>query len=210
MLEGARRPPRGQVSGDYIAGCAAALLGCLLLRPCRFGVQAQWSVTSIRKGHKRKQPSRGAAPLLIDQKDLRIAQLEAQVRQLHRSKGLPVIAEKAQVVPLLSPETLPITLPEWTPKRRFGRKTANPERAIFAQAPEDILRKQQNAIALVQDALYLERDPGAGKTAFTPPVNPPRFEQELLVAANGRCFTNCCVAVANSEDWLRARRNVEK
>ena len=143
---------------------------------------------------------------MIDQKDLRIAQLGAQVRKLHRSKGLPVIAEKAQAVPLLSPETLPITLPEWTPKRRFSRKTANPERAIFAQAPEDILRKQQNAIALVQDALYLERDPGAGKTAFTPPVNPPRFEQELLVAANGRCFTNCCVAAANSEDWLRARR----
>jgi hypothetical protein len=159
-----------------------------------------------RKGNKRKQPSRGAVPLLNDQKDLRIAQLEAQVRKLHRSKGRPVIAEKALAVPLPSPETLPITLPEWTPKRRCSRKTANPERAIFAQAPGDILRKQQNAIALVQDALYLESDPAAGKAAFTPPVNAPRLEQELLVAANGRCFTNCCVAAANSEDWLRACR----
>ena len=104
---------------------------------------------------------------MTDQKDLRIAQLEAQVRKLHRAKGLPAIAEKAQAAPLHSPETLPITLPEWTPKRRCCRKTANPERAVFAQGPWDILRKQQNAIALVQDALYLESDPAAGKAAFT-------------------------------------------
>ena len=54
---------------------------------------------------------------------------------------------------------------------------------------------------------FLEADEAVGKEGCEPPVLPPRLEREILVAANGRCLTNCCVAAFNPEEWSSVHRH---
>ena len=46
----------------------------------------------------------------------------------------------------------------------------------------------------------------AGKSNSDPPVNPPRLNDEIEVAPNGRCFTNCCLAAVAPENWMDVAR----
>ena len=71
----------------------------------------------------------------------------------------------------------------------------------------DDVRERQNAIALVQNEIFLESDPSVGKeTCDNQPEHPPQLDEELEVAANGRCFTDCCVAAASPQEWASVQR----
>ena len=87
-----------------------------------------------RKGAKCKAPGRGAVPILADQKDARIAQLEAQVRRLQRSKGTVSCGGQDQTKGISSASipSQPTTLcPEAKlseqPQRRLTCKTSFPQ-----------------------------------------------------------------------------------
>ena len=71
---------------------------------------------------------------------------------------------------------------------------------------DDEQRSLQNAIALVADLEMLESDPGVGKGDVELPVGSPRLAKELLVAANGRCFTLCCIAAKDLVAWAAVAR----
>jgi hypothetical protein len=67
---------------------------------------------AARPGNKRKAPPRGSVPLMTDQKDLRIAQLEAALRKVKRHKG--------------EPETAATCIAVATRTRRLTKKTPAP------------------------------------------------------------------------------------
>ena len=176
-----------------------------------------------RTGAKRKAPGRGAVPLMADQKDLRIAQLEAQVRRMERQQGRVVVGSACKKKPAgatASQDPAPTAVRSSEALRRCRSKRAPPEAEVQAremreqqkllETQEDAeareLREQQNAVALVQDQLFMESDPTIGKLERTPPINPPRLDQELLVAANGRCLANCFVAAQSPEAWMQVPR----
>lgn len=188
-------------------------------------------VSLATRGNKRKAPPRGSVPLLADQKDLRIAELEAQLRKASKlSRQMREVAparveEDVGLAPLLVEEDEPLPPPiehAWIPQRRLRSKTAFamglnamatgprlPAEMDGAETPKeaDEDRERQNAIALAQNDIFLASDPSIGKdTCDIPPENPPLLEEELEVAANGRCLTNCCVAAASPQEWASAQR----
>ena len=67
-------------------------------------------------------------------------------------------------------------------------------------------RRLQNALALVANLDMLESDPSIGKDEVEFPAKQPRLEKELLVAANGRCFTLSCIAALATEEWAKVAR----
>ena len=69
---------------------------------------------AVRGGNKPKAPGRGAVPLKANAKDLRIAQLEAQLRRMNK---VPVQVSKAKKQCLDLPETPP---PEFTAAARVA------------------------------------------------------------------------------------------
>jgi len=73
-----------------------------------------------RGGAKRKAPGRGAVLLMSDEKDLRIAQLEAQIRKMRRANSHVVVADRP-----------------WEPTRRCRGKTSQPEAVAAIRTPSD-------------------------------------------------------------------------
>ena len=68
------------------------------------------------------------------------------------------------------------------------------------------LRKAENAAALLESERFLATDPSIGKPSCMPPIGSPRLQQEILVAPNGRCLANCCIAATRPEDWEATTR----
>jgi hypothetical protein len=227
------------------------------------------------RGNKPKAPGRGAVPLKADEKDLRIVQLEAQLRRLHKQKS-PRSAAKKQRPGLLPEEQEPADLPKPAnlpkPSRRLRSKVTLPDHtapgtppakaaasstppaaeaaaatppACSAPATPPVAetaavtpparsapatpkapgprerepdghetedeeaaerRHMENAVALAANWALLESDASMGKAICEPPVGQPRLEQVILVAPNGRCLANCCVAALNLNEWLGIRR----
>ena len=175
------------------------------------------------RGNKPRAPGRGAVPLKADEKDLHIARLEAQVRKL-TGKKIPEpkrmrVSDRHVTTPAL-----------WLPSHRLPCKTSGPrhmpapapptpgtgcpappppEAAEVADPPlidAAEQRRLQNALALVANLDMLESDPSIGKDEVEFPAKQPRLEKELLVAANGRCFTLCCIAAMATEEWTKVAR----
>ena len=168
------------------------------------------------RGNKPKAPGRGAVPLKADEKDLRIARLEATARRMTDQKS------KRGAKRMATPPA-----PSWKPARRLRAKTSQQSthtKACEAAAPakpprtteevvalpvadaDDEQRSLQNAIALVADLEMLESDPGVGKGDVELPVGSPRLAKELLVAENGRRFTLCCLAARGPVAWAAVAR----
>ena len=88
--------------------------------------------SASRPGAKRKAPPRGAVPLMVDQKDVRIAQLEAQLCKLKRSRA-PVteeaLASKRRNVGV-APEAPPQQEGSWVSRARCRAKTSQRQAAL--------------------------------------------------------------------------------
>lgn len=164
---------------------------------------------AMRGGNKPKAPGRGAVPLMADEKDSRIAQLEAQLRKMKgQTQSKAVSAKRASVQKVT---VAPPAEPMWQPLRRLRSKQARPPQSAPSEVAETQeqaeARQEFNAIALVQNEIFIEGDAAVGKSACEPPMGQPRLQQELLVAANGRCLTHCCVAASSPEEWSKVPRH---
>ena len=157
---------------------------------------------AVRGGNKPKAPGRGAVPLKADAKDLRIAQLEAQLRRLKKVPVQVASAKKKRTEPL-PPQFL------WVPINRLRRKSFRPAAPLQHHCgapdtaaipisrvntePEDQeaaeRRLKQNAHDLQANLEMVASDPGVGRETSEPSQGQPRLQQELLAAANGRRFT---------------------
>ena len=101
-------------------------------------------VSFASRGNKRKAPARGAVPLLADQKDERIAELEAKLRKLTKQKMQLPVEEETGPVPVSEEEepeeeakhSAPIQH-TWKPHRRLWRKTPFPGDDITPTAVEE-------------------------------------------------------------------------
>ena len=166
------------------------------------------------RGNKPRAPGRGAVPLKADEKDLRIARLEATIRKMASQESRSAGKKQGAGSMVALPEPL------WTPKRRLHSKTsaevhmqalsAGLEAGAPPSAPDtvdaDERRRLQNALALAANLEMLENDPGVGQNEADLPVKMPHLREELLVAANGRCFTLCCLAAKDPTAWSRVDR----
>jgi hypothetical protein len=101
-------------------------------------------VVLAARGNKRKAPPRGAVPLLADQKDVRIRQLEAQIRQLKRPRGEDEDAVATQAV------VDPVVDATRQPTRRLRRKTACEEASVVVPVEVEVSGSTPNATAAPQ------------------------------------------------------------
>ena len=101
------------------------------------------AVSMMARGNKRKAPGRGAVPLRADEKDVRIAQLEAKVRKLSGCK-----------TPKRAPEIVQPTCLQ-KPAKRLRQKTNGSGIACrdspIETAAQETLGVQQNAAVMLQD-----------------------------------------------------------
>lgn len=184
------------------------------------------------RGNKPKAPGRGAVPLRADEKDLHIARLEAELRQLTGRKSPAPKRTRGEEHLHTHTDTCHLA---WRSTLRLRKKTSEPGQeqeqllvpdaaATFQQAhvasvvigdapssrsDADEQHQLQNALDLVANLEMIESDPSIGSEEVEPPAGRPRLQQEILVIPNGKCFALCCIAAMDPDDWASVPRKAD-